>query len=127
MQTDNKDYFSPPHHVAEEEGGGEEEEEEEEEGYGPVYGEEEDLRRAIEMSLAEHHERTGDGKHSPLHVATLHLSHLSCSADCGGFTCDGQFQPTVPGLKLLGSHPSPQHPTPQRAPTRTKTLIAVRR
>ena len=68
MQTDNKHYFLPPHHVAEEEGRGEEEEEEEEEeGYGPVYGEEEDLRRAIEMSLAEHHERTGDGEwiHTP--------------------------------------------------------------
>ena len=30
------------------------------EGWGPVYGEDEDLRRAIEMSLAEHHEGEAD-------------------------------------------------------------------
>lgn len=65
-------------YVSEEE---EEVEEEEEEGWGPVYGEEEDLRRAIEMSLAEHQERTGgECAHGLLHVACL--THLIILSQC---------------------------------------------
>ena len=83
METENKHYpSSPPNHVAEQgDGGEEEEEEEEEEGWGPLYGEEEDLRRAIEMSLAEHQERTGVGEcaHCPLHVVWHDPSHHSLS------------------------------------------------
>ena len=83
METDNKP-SSPPNQFAEQGDGGEEEEEEveeEEEGWGPVYGEEEDLRRAIEMSLAEHQERTGgECAHGLLHVACL--THLIILSQC---------------------------------------------
>ena len=83
METDNKP-SSPPNQFAEQGDGEEEEEEveeEEEEGWGPVYGEEEDLRRAIEMSLAEHQERTGgECAHGLLHVACL--THLIILSQC---------------------------------------------